>query len=220
MSILNEIESTLKESSWSRIIQHIEDDDSFAVISAFLKNKDRQFNIGKHNQLRDDIVGKGYGHGYGYIEQDSGYNYRSKITGASIYSKELSFFVPNMKYNEAMSLAQKYNQESFLYKDNNLGFVLVYSKDDVDSDGKPFKIGDIGQGFNFKKDNSGKITFDPAVLKMAYSALMKANKSQKSKPFAYVATNTIKEAIIPSRADAMRGHNYVVWRNIEKKFYI
>lgn len=210
MSIFNEIDQQLKESSWSRIIQHVENDDSFAVISAYLLNATPEDNLKRHSELRTDIRNLGFG----YIEQDSGYTYKNKKTGESFPVREKSFFIPKIDYDKAMKLAQKYDQESILYKDLEKGFVLVYAKDFVDNDDIPHKTHEIGMNFKFKKDNKGKITFNPDILKFAYSELIKANNTQRGKQYAFVSTESIEEARIPSRTDAIRGHNYITWKSI------
>jgi len=210
MSILNELDKKLNESSWSRIIQHIQNDNSFAVISAYIKDVTEKENYERHSELRNEIRKLGYG----FIEQDSGYTYKDDDTGESIPVKEKSFFIPKIDYDNAIKLAQQFDQESILYKDTTKGFVLVYSKDFTDKDGKKHKTNEIDLKFKFKKDNDGKITFDPEVLKYAYSSLIKANKSQKGKSYAFITTESIKEGITPSRTDAIRKNNFITWKNI------
>ena len=230
------IDKVLSESSWSRIIQHVEGDKDFAVISAYQhesgkgkkENKlEEEENIARHRALKEDIKKLKYG----YIEQDSGYTYTNKKTGESESRQEMSFFVPNMNYDDAMALAEKYKQESILVKNKDKGFVLVYAKDGVDEEGHPFHKNQIGLKFKSEKDKNGKITFDPAVLKYAYSSLIRANKNQraprnkeetdedkknkKENRFAYVV-ESICEGIIPSRTSVMMRHNYIVWRDILK----
>jgi len=199
----------ITESSWSRILQHIEQTPSFAVISAY-RGVDQKENDLNHKKLKADVRKMGYG----FIEQDSGYSYTDPKSDEEGMVEEESLFIPNISYEDAMALGKKYDQESILFKDNERGFVLVYT---TESEGH--KIGDID--LNFEKKVGGKnITFDPSVLKIAFSALKRANKTQKGKPFAYKADFSddesedsfgenytlvsLKEAIIPSRAEAMK----------------
>jgi len=190
--ILNE--QVLKESSWSRIIQHIEKGGSFAIISAFSRENDKQRNYALHNKLRKYITEKGYG----YIEQNAGYTYKDDITGEDLISQELSFFVPSMSLDEAISIGEEYEQESILFKDDK-GFKLVYTKD-----GEGFHKGQIGMIFKMDKKPDGQITFNPEILKYAFSQLKKGTKNQIGKKFAYIAECIfVKEGRPPVWAEAM-----------------
>jgi hypothetical protein len=243
----------LSESSWSRIIQHIESDATFAVISAFTSaNEDgkvtsKEENINNHSNLKKDVRALGYG----YIEQDSGYTYETKEKeengeGERTLVREKSLFIPEINFEKAIALGLKYKQESILFKDGKK-FALIYCRDGIDRDGNPYKKYDVGMTFKMnvsriEKDgettSKGQLTFDPRVLKYAYSSLIRANKVQRynkkddtvdandpeiknrmqKKQFAYVAESviveSIHEALIPSRAEAMRGNNYITWRDI------
>ena len=195
--------NTLNESSLSRIIQHIERDTSFAIISAYRKELSEEENRVRHNELRGKIRELKHG----YIEQNSGYT----DVGTQAIANEMSFFIPNITYREAMKLGADYQQESVLFKDPTR-FILVYTKDFTDIDGNSHHIGEIGMDFKFGKSPDGKITFDPAVLKYAFSQLIRANHSQKGIQYAMVSECvSIQERIIPSRTDAMTGHNNGFW---------
>jgi len=195
----------LRESSWSRILQHIESTPTFAIISAY-RGEDPIANSQSHTQLKKDVKSLGYG----YIDQDSGYSYKNpKNNDEEEMKEEESLFIPNMSLKDAMALGKKYDQESILWKDNERGFVLMYTTGD--------RVGEIDM--NFQNKIGGKnITFNPDVLKIAYSALKRANKTQKNVKFAYkgkfddkpnVSENeytltSLKEAVIPSRTEAMK----------------
>jgi len=226
----------LSESSWSRIVHHVESDDDFAVISAFrIFDKHNELvsheeNLKKHEELEKRIRELGYG----FIEQASGYTYTSKKRNiTSKLMEEMSFFIPKIDYDTAMGLGVEFDQESILFKgDKTNGFVLVYCRDGEDDDGNKYKKGDIGLRFKMKKTKEkkddreitkGQITFDPAVLKYAYSSLIKANNVQRyakdkktgeiKNRYAFVV-ESICEGIIPSRTSAMMRRNYVTWRDI------
>jgi len=202
----------LSESSWSRIIQHVEGDDDFAVISAYRSSNTDDENLKQHAKLKDEVRKLGFG----YIEQSSGYTYKDASTGESEVRQERSLFIPKIDYKNAMLLGAKYNQESILLKNKEKGFVLIYTTSGVKDDGTKFKMGDVDIVFKSKKDKDGKITFDPEVLKYAYSSLLHANKSQKGKKYAFVV-ESICEGIIPTRTNSVaRRDNYISWRDILK----
>jgi hypothetical protein len=195
----------LGESSHSRIIQHIENDKSFAVISAFEKDHSNSENLKAHEQLIADVRKLNLG----YIEQSSGYTYSNKA-GESRRVEEMSLFIPEIDYKAALNLAIKYNQESFLFKSKDKGFVLIYARDGIDSEGNHFKKEQIGLKFKTEKNKEGKITFNPEVLKYAYSALIKAN----NKPYAFVI-ESISEGTIPERSLSIKQKpNKMTWTNI------
>lgn len=188
----------LRESSWSRVLQHIEKTPSFAVISAFRGVNTPEENEELHKTLKTDVRALGYG----FIEQDSGYSYNDPSTGEDGLVQEKSVFIPNISFGDAMNLGKKYGQESILYKDDNVGFALVYT-----TDGNGHKAGDADIKFQHKVGGKN-ITFDPETLKIAFSALKQANKTQKGKPFAYKVEEdytivSLKEAVIPTRTEAM-----------------
>lgn len=200
----------LSESSWSRIIQHVEGDDDFAVISAYRSNNTDDKNLAQHEKLKNDVRALGFG----YIEQSSGYTYKDKSSGKSEVREERSLFIPKIDYKNAMLLGAKYNQESILLKNKDKGFVLIYTTSGTKDDGSKFSIGDVDMTFKSKKDKDGKITFDPEILKYAYSSLLRANKSQKGKKYAFVV-ESICEGIIPTRTNSIAlRDNYLSWKNI------
>jgi|SRR6056297_512584 len=177
-----------KEASWSRIIHHIESGTSFAVISAYVKDYSYKVNLEKHEELRKDIRKMGYG----YIEQKSGYSYKDIETDRMF--EEESFFIPMISKNEALELCNTYEQESILFKDD-AGFYCILSNGKIDTE------------FKTKRDSkTGQITFNPEILKHAFSQLKKATKNQRKK-FAYVVKECvwIEEKKIPARSDAYRG---------------
>jgi hypothetical protein len=198
----------LNESSWSRIIQHIENNDSFSVISAYCNENTDQENLVKHDELKNEIRSLGYG----YIEQNSGYSYKDKGIDKPEIKQEKSLFIPKINYDGAMMIGKKYKQESILYKDKNRGFILVYCRDGKRNDGSSFKTGDIEATFKSEGGNN-KITFNSDILKQAYSALIRANRNQR-KGYEFIV-ESIEEAIIPSRTLSIaQKPNYIQWKSI------
>jgi hypothetical protein len=170
----------IKESSLSRIWQHINSDQSFAVISAyrdkeFFKEKYHkqnlsdqevlQYNLKRHNDLGHYLVTNKYG----YIKQKSGYTHEDGTT-----VEEQSYFIPLIEKNEALQLGKMFDQESILWKDSTI-FCLIYTN---------YKFGQIG--IIFRKGSNNDFTFNADIIKYAYSQLIKGNDNQKIVKFAYV----------------------------------
>jgi len=166
-SIMKEI-GIISESSYSRIWQHITDNDrSFAVISAYLDTEDDELN---HKQLKKDIRKKGYG----FIEMDSGYTYKSGDTDKIAHEK--SYFIPEISKKDAIKLGVQYGQESILYKDSK-EFILLGTR-------KSSGIGKTMMKFKTLKDDT--FSFNKNIVKMAFSKLRKGSKNQVGRKFAFV----------------------------------
>lgn len=158
------------ESSLSRIWQHINNPNtSFAIISAYLDDENDEKN---HKTLAKDIRKLGYG----FIEMNSGYSY--KTDNGEKFAEEKSYFIPEIKERDAIKLAQKYSQQSVIWKDAS-EFSLVGARNDVG----------VGKRLmNFKRDKS-TLTFNPTTVKAAFSSLIK--RSKKDAKFAFVAERLI-----------------------------
>lgn len=191
------------ESSWGRIIQHVESSSTFAVISAYIAEFSEGSNIERHNQLRKDIRSMGYG----YIEMDSGYTYQD--TGVTM--EEMSFFIPEITRRQALELGRKYDQESIIFKDAKQFAILMSDTGAVDME------------FEIERGRNGQITFDPETLKIAFSKLKKANKNQR-KPFAFRAKESIgdygsnfvvRAYAIPTRSEVYRAQKEKVFPKAE-----
>lgn len=167
----------IRESSLSRIIQHIQTGKTFAVISAYRGEFSASENKFRHRQLAGAIRALGLG----YIEQTSGYTYSD---GTDHTVEEESFFIPGISYQQALALGGKFDQESILFKDEKIGFVLTFTITFTDAEGHSHRPGEIALRFK-TDDREGVASFDPRVYKSAFSALKRANKVQKGRPFAY-----------------------------------
>ena len=172
----------LKESSLSRIWQHVVDPEtSFGVISAFRGIYSNEENLKQHEKLRNTIRS----HGYGFIEQNSGYSYMDIQKGEEVPVDEKSFFIPNIDFETCLKIGKMFNQESILYKDSNKGFGLFLCA-----------TGKIEMSF---KNKDHLFSFKADDIKNAYSQLVKSNSGQKKIKFSY-----IKEYYIPSMMDAFK----------------
>ncbi len=171
----------LIESSLSRIWKHINSPDTtFGVISAYRQDLySVEQNLVRHTQLGKDIRSLGYG----FIEQNSGYSYKDKVTGKTGIREEKSYFVPNISFEDVISLGQDYEQESVLYKDNTIFGLFLSDSGKLDM---VFKKGD--SIYSFKKGD----------IEIAYSELIKTNQSQKVK-FSYIV-----ESYIANRHDSFK----------------
>lgn len=160
MRILEEKQDKVEESSLSRIYSYLSKDDmDFGVVSAFDKDLSFEENMKRHKELASKIRSAHYG----YIEQIGGYLYKDGTES----QEERSYFIPKISYNECLHFANIYEQETFIYKNNDI-FGLYNAKGNklISS---------------FKKD----ISFSEKDYKNAYSELVRANMGNKVK-FAYL----------------------------------
>lgn len=164
----------VNETTLSRVWQHVTNSESFAVISPFRNENTLEKNMQLFAQLKADVRALNHG----YIEQKSGYTYDDGTP-----AEERSLFIPEISFDDAVKLGKKYVQETIIYKDAQQ-FVLYNptSKQIV---------------MNFSKKDA--VTFNPDVLKYAYSQFLNSRTKNSMKPFAFVAT---EEYHIPSRTDS------------------
>lgn len=192
-----------RESSWGRIIQHIEGSGTFAAISAYRGELSQKENRERHNELRRDIRSMGYG----YIEMDAGYTYQSQ-RGKEVQALEESFFIPGIKKEDAPYLGQKYDQESIIWKDPTQ-FAVIFSD-----------TGAVDMEFQMERGGNGQITFDPETLKMAFSRLHKGSDVQRRQSFAFRAESvsesfTIRAIAAPTRSEIYRAQREKVYAKAE-----
>ena len=181
-----------QESSWGRIIQHIEGSATFAVISSHVQDFSEDANERRHENLRREIRQMGYG----YIEMDSGYTYKA-TQGGEAQALEQAFFIPEITKDEALSLGQKYDQETIIWKDQGQ-FAVIFST-----------TGAVDMDFQMERGSNGQITFDPETLKMAFSRLRKGSANQRGQSFAFRAESvlesfTVRAIAVPTRGEAYR----------------
>ena len=174
----------LNESSLSRIWSHIKGDRSFAVVSAFRGEYTPEENNKRHAELKTMVRGMGLG----FIEQKSGYTYENPETGEEGRVQEMSLFIPNCNLKQALSLGKTFRQETVIYKDETR-FDLVDTS------------GSTKMKFS-RKDSDGVITFDPSVLKYAYSQFVKGNNAGRT-AYAFRSLEEVYELVPPSRTDAL-----------------
>lgn len=180
MLIMKSFSEILLESSLSRIWQHIRNDKSFGVVSAYKYNIDEEENFKRHLELLEDIRSMKHG----FIEQISGYKYLSDDNNKEILVKERSFLVPNVSLSEILKLGKKYEQESIIYKDKER-FDLI-------------KVYDSSIVKQYKKDSDQVLNFNEEDLKDAWSQFIKTKGKGDKIPYSF----TLKEVVPPSRLEA------------------
>ncbi len=107
-------ETPLIESSLSRILQHIEGNRAFGIVSAFRDMNSKKENMNKHVELKKAVRDAGYG----YIEMRGGYR---EETG---FVTELSLFIPNITRKDVIEMGKANDQHSVIHKDSK-EFALI-----------------------------------------------------------------------------------------------
>ena len=110
----------------SRILQHINSNNSFAVISSF-RIRGRN-NEEKHQELKTQV----HSLGLGITELKGGFTIEEKLVQAK------ALVIANIEKKDILMLAEKFKQERFLYKDKK-SFV-EYCKNDSEGIWETFKI--------------------------------------------------------------------------------
>lgn len=160
---MREKPTNLRESSLSRIWQHVNNSKTFAVISAFKSTVGDDANIANHQKLKSDVKSLGLG----YVEQKSGYTYMDQETHSNVRVEEMSVFVPNISLSDSLRLGSKYGQESILYKDATRFDLIVCDTGAVDRS--------FVNTTHATKKGERPITLDQGAIVKAYSQLVRAN---------------------------------------------
>lgn len=149
------MKKTNKKKNISRIYQHLEHNESFAVISAYGFNKDN--NQIQLTALKDKVRSLGLG----FTELKGG------LIDSGNKTEAKALFIANISSKDAIKLGHELNQQSILFKDEN-GFVEIGTNDKPES-------GEILNTFSIPED---KTKFENAVkiLKYYFSKLLQVNK--------------------------------------------
>jgi len=206
--------NNLNESSLSRILQHInKSNTTLAVIGAYLepnrlketehlvtipnRAEAERINKRRHEDLRNELKGK-----YGYIEVNGGWAYND-IPGIH---EEKAFFVPNMDKETAKLLCRKYNQDAVLVKDETGLYLMNQSGAKEMEFGPPGTVGIINDQPKYMKgvpsylqtDRTHRTigrAYNAELLRKGFSALIKANKSQRGAKFSFVGNKSAPTVI-------------------------
>lgn len=153
------------ESSLSRIIQHIEKNSNFGVISSFRgENTDKQ-----NEESYKELVSLVRKMGYGYIALKGGYQEEEGFVN------EKSLFIPNISKEEMIDLGKKYGQHSVIVKDKG-SFEMIGTNEDAGI-GTVIEKFDTTKGKNLSLDNGGEI------FKQFFSQLVKGSHSGRKFQF-------------------------------------
>ena len=99
-------DSTIYESSLSRMWQYVEGDKSFGIISPFRKSDSKSENMKKYNELKKIVKDKKLG----YIELEGGFKEEGE------WVREKSMFIPGIEKKDLIDLGEKFDQYSVIYK--------------------------------------------------------------------------------------------------------
>lgn len=133
----------IKESTTSRIYQHLTDDSNCAIISAYRYDYDD--NKHRHKLLASDIRELGLG----YIEFESRWSFTDEKTGEIEHTTERSYMIPNIDYEDAVNLGIGYEQDSIIFKDKD-SCREVCTNEFTDWEGVKHSRGDVIQIFGTK----------------------------------------------------------------------
>ena len=103
----------LNESSLSRILKHLQDDSTFAVISAYNYGLPVKENEKRNSDLKNRIHGL-KDRKVGYVELKSKW-----LNLEGEYEEERSLFINNISKEEALKLGKDFKQETILWKDKD-----------------------------------------------------------------------------------------------------
>ena len=174
-------EIPLVESSLSRILQHIEGNRAFGIVSAFRDMNSKKENMNKHVELKKAVRDAGYG----YIEMRGGYK---EETG---FVSELSLFVPNISKKDIIDMGQNNDQHSVIHKDSK-EFALIGTN----------KNAGVGKTLERFVATGGRdsMTLAKDAIKDFFSSLTKGN--QRGKKFLFKMQE--REAMSFNRAAYIR----------------
>lgn len=140
------IKEDINESSMSRIYNKLVDDSSCAIISTYRGERSEAENKRLLSELKS-IVKKDYG----FIEFISRWT-ETNEDGDIVSSDERSLLIPNISLERSMELSKKYDQASFIYKDET-GCREVCSTKFKSWDGVVYTPGDVVRTFNTNVDD-------------------------------------------------------------------
>lgn len=116
----------IKETTTSRVLNHIQRDDTWAIVSPYRSENSDIENKKLMLQLKSDVKSK-----YGFIQL------LSRWVEDEINFDEQSLFIPKCSLRDALALGHKYNQSSIIFK-NDEGCVEIctnpfenYDKTDI-----------------------------------------------------------------------------------------
>lgn len=192
MKVINE--SYFIEASNSRIYSKLSDNaDTCAIISPYRSEYSEKENKQRMTNLKSDVRKLGYGFNQlvsRWVEDGEAFD-------------EQSLFIPDISYKEAYALSTKYNQSSFIFKDDESCREICTTAFETFKPGETvrtyFNSGD--HVFNF---DDAKAVFSKRVGGPA-SKLIKGSNSQ---PFQFHQVNEVYEVIPPKPSYFQTEYSY------------
>ena len=114
--------SKISEASLGRVYQHMtkQGSESFAIITAFRGGYTNKQNLSRNKQLESSVrsLGLGFFKQKGYWNECEDPNIEYKDCPADKIKPviELSLFIPNIKFNDAVKLGKKFDQDAIVYQ--------------------------------------------------------------------------------------------------------
>lgn len=108
---MRERHTILAEASLGRMLQHIEIENSWGLISAGRHEQTPRQRSRATQALASDIRSMGYG----FVPVEGGWEEKDMETGEKVRVSEPSFFIPEIQRDELMKLASRYDQEAVVY---------------------------------------------------------------------------------------------------------
>jgi hypothetical protein len=177
----------VNEASYSRVWQHINNpEQTFAIVSAYQWDNSPDKNQANHERLKKIVRSLNYG----FNELIGGYTYYDDDLNDKVSVQERSLFIPQMRKQEIISLGKIFNQQSVIFKDSEM-----FGEIDIKSE-KVIR--------NYVSGTNKDFTFNPEVIKRAYTQFVKSKNKNQLKKFQF---NQLQEKIIPSRTDAILSIN-------------
>ena len=138
-------EEELFETGLSKLLQHIKDKNTFAIIGS----QDQDNKKDRLNDLIDEIrVLSSRKSGIGFNHIDGVYTYENGKKGT-----EYSLIIYNLSKEDALKMGNKLNQESIIWKDENFFGMLTCKDDSVD-----YEFSNDDQNMNFSKEATQKFS--------------------------------------------------------------
>ena len=156
-------EEELFETGLSKLLQHIKDKNTFAIIGS----QDQDTKKDRLNDLIDEIrVLSSRKSGIGFNHIDGVYTYENGKKGT-----EYSLIIYNLSKEDALKIGNKLNQESIIWKDKNFFGMLTCKDGSVD-----YEFSNDDQNMNFSKEATQK-----------FSSMIKGKGYAVNAPFVFEA---------------------------------
>jgi len=114
--------SKISEASLGRVYQHMtkQGSESFAIITAFRGGYTNKQNLSRNKQLESSVRSLGLGFfkqkGYWNECEDPSIEYKDCPADKIKPVIELSLFIPNIKFKDAVKLGKKFDQDAIVYQ--------------------------------------------------------------------------------------------------------